>query len=104
MTIKNFTLTIAALAALFAPVSVSAQTTLTTTTLSNLVGAAAGVSGVSCFNVASATGIVALSFGSPNVPTGNQTELYFSDKRGGPSLQRFRKLCLRSAWIRRHGC
>jgi hypothetical protein len=76
MTLKNFTLTIAALAALFVPVSAEAQVTLTTTTLSNQVGAAAGVSGVSCFVVASATGIVAPSFGSPNVPTGNQTELF----------------------------
>lgn len=54
----------------------TAQVTMTTTTLSNQVGAAAGVSGTSCFNVASATGISAPAFNSPNVPTGNISQLY----------------------------
>ena len=75
MTLKNFTLTIAALAALFVPVAAQAQTTLTSTTLSAAVGTPPA-SGTSCFNVASATGIVAPSFAASNVPTGNQTELY----------------------------
>ncbi len=76
MTLKNFTLTIVALAALFIPVSAQAQVTLTKTTLAAQVGAAAGNTGTSCFTVASATGISAPAFSSPNVPTGNQTELY----------------------------
>lgn len=76
MTLKNFTLTIAALAALFTPVAAEAQVTLTQTTLAAQVGAAAGNTGTSCFSLTSATGVSAPAFNSPNVPTGNQTELY----------------------------
>lgn len=78
MTLKNFTLTIAALAALFIPASAQAQVTLTSTTLSAALGTPP-TSGISCFTVASATGIVAPAFTAPNVPSGNQTVL-FTDK------------------------
>ncbi len=75
MTLKNFTLTIAALAALFTPVTAQAQVTLTSTTTSAAIGAGPAGTPVS-FTVASASGITAPVFSVPNQPTGNQTVLY----------------------------
>lgn len=75
MTLKNFTLAIAAFVAIFAPVPALAQVAMTTTTLSAAVGTPPAT-GNSCFAVASATGFSAPAFSSPNVPTGNQTIMF----------------------------
>lgn len=70
MTIKNFTLTIAAIAALFVPTSAQAQVTVTSTTTTSLLNNTA-----TCLTLTSATGVLAPGFNTPNQPTGNQSLL-----------------------------
>lgn len=72
MNTKNLT-KIVILFCLLAAVSFG-QVTMTSTTLSAALGGSP-TTVTSCFTVASATGIVAPNFSTPNQPTGNQTEL-----------------------------
>lgn len=71
MNIKTLALSLALVAALFLSPPAEGQATLTSTTLS-----AAITNTQTSFNIASATGVVAPSFGVANVPSGNQTILF----------------------------
>lgn len=62
------------LVALAVTPAAQAQATMTSTTLSTALASASSTV-QSCFNVASATGITAPNFSTPNQPTGNQTLL-----------------------------